>query len=93
MTTIAITPMGPGEFGVEVEEGDLRTGHRITVPEALVDDLGLFDVDPVRLVRESVGFLLDRVPAASIGDALSLDEIPDLHPDYYDELRARLDVA
>lgn len=62
MTSIAITEMGEGQFGVEVEEGDERTGHRVTVPDALIDDLGLFEVDPATVVRESVGFLIDREP-------------------------------
>ena len=93
MTSIAITEMGPGQFGVEVEEGDERTGHLVTVPDEMVDDLGLIDVDPVRLVRESVGFLLDREPATSIGEELSLEEIPQRYPDYYDELCTRLSAA
>lgn len=90
MTSIAITEMGPGEFGVEIEEGHLRTGHRVTVPPGMVDDLGLADVDPALLVRESVAFLLAREPSTSIGEELSLAEIPARHPDYYDELRTRV---
>lgn len=93
MTSIAITEMGPGRFGVEVEEGDQRTGHLITVPDALVDDIGIIDVDPALVVRESVGFLLDREPSTSIAEELSLDEIPQRYPDYYDELRSRLSAA
>lgn len=93
MTSIAVTEMGPGQFGVEVEEGHERTGHLITVPDALVDDIGLIDVDPALVVRESVGFLLDREPSTSIGDELSLDEIGRRYPDYYDELRARLSAG
>ena len=93
MTSIAITEMGPGTFGVEIEEGDQRTGHVVTVPDGLVDDLRLVDVEPVRLVRESVGFLLDREPSTSIADELSLEEIPERYPEYYDELRARVSAA
>jgi hypothetical protein len=93
MTNIAITEMGDGRFGVEIDEGGLRTGHLVEVPPDLVDDLGLFEVDPTRLVRESVGFLLDREPATSIAEQLSLDEIPTQFPDYYDELRSRLSAA
>src|SRR3954447_25258324 len=33
---IAITPMEPGEYGVEVTEGDVTTGHRVRVPGTLV---------------------------------------------------------
>ena len=93
MTTIAVTEMGPARFGVEIEEGDERTGHLITVSNALLDDIGLIDVDPALVVRESVGFLLDREPSTSIGDEFSLDEIPRRFPGYYDELRARLSAV
>ncbi len=90
MTQIAITEMGPRRFGVEIEEGDQRTGHLVTVPESVVDELGLVDLDEARLVRESVGFLLDREPSTSIGEELSLDELPQRYPDFYEELRARV---
>jgi hypothetical protein len=93
MTTIAITEMGPCEFGVEVEEGDHRTGHRVTVPDELVKDIGLLDVDRALLVRESIGFLLDREPSTSISHELSLEEIPTRYPDYYDELRMRISAT
>lgn len=93
MTNVAITEMGAGRFGVEIEEGGLRTGHLVEVPPDLIDDLGLFEVDQTDLVRESVGFLLDREPATSIAEELSLDEIPARFPDYYDELKVRLSAA
>jgi hypothetical protein len=93
MTSISITEMGPGRFGVEVEEGDERTGHLITVPEAVMDEIGLIDIDPTLLVRESVGFLLDREPSTSIGEDLSLEEIPRRYPDYFEEVRAGLGAA
>ena len=48
------------------DEGGVVTGHRVHVPEGLVDDLQLQDVDATQLVRESLGFLLDRVPATSV---------------------------
>ncbi len=64
----------------------------MTVPEALVDDLGLMDVDRTLLVRESIAFLLDREPAAGIAQELSLDEIARRYPNYHDELRTRVDA-
>ena len=90
MTSIAITELDPGRFGVEVQEGDHRTGHVVIVPDAFVDGIGLPEVDPTLVVRESVGFLLDREPSTSIGEEFSLGEISRRYPDYYDELRARL---
>lgn len=93
MTEIMITETNPGEFGVEVDEGHLRTAHLVTVSESLVDDLGLMGVDRARLVRESVDFLLEREVATDIGDRLTLEEIPERHPEYYDELRRRLSAS
>jgi hypothetical protein len=90
MTSITVTDMGPDRFGVEVEEGQLRTGHLVTVSDAVVEEFGLGDVDRDLLVRESVAFLLDREPATSIGEQLSLEEVADRYPDYLEELRARL---
>jgi hypothetical protein len=90
MTIIDITEMGPNEYGVEVEEGHERTGHLVTMSDELVDDLGLLDVQPAQVVRESIGFLLDREPAAALGPEFSLDAVAARYPDYFDELRHRL---
>ncbi|MBW3537705.1 MAG: hypothetical protein KY395_08095 [Actinobacteria bacterium] len=90
---IQVTPMEPGHFGVQLEEGDVRTSCRVRVTDGFVDDLLLNDVDRERIVKESVGFLLERVPATDIPQELSLDEIHRDFPEYYEELRARLEVA
>ena len=90
MSEITITPMEPGHDGVQVTEGDTTTSHRVAVPGALLDDLSLDGVDPGLVVRETMGFLLDREPATSIMSEFSLDQVPGFFPDYYDELRARL---
>jgi hypothetical protein len=82
--------MEPETYGVLVEEGNTRTSHRVRVPSALLDDLDLTDVDPVVIVEESFGFLLDREPATSILESFSLDDVPKHFPDFYDELRSRL---
>lgn len=89
---IQVTPMEPGHFGVELEEGDVRTSCRVRVTDGFVDDLLLHDVDRERIVKESVSFLLERVPATDVPPELSLDQIPHDYPEYYDELRARLDL-
>jgi hypothetical protein len=90
MTTLQVTPMEPETYGVLVEEGDTRTSHRVRVPTALLEDLAMSDVDPIVIVEESFGFLLDREPATSILESFSLDDVPKHFPDFYDELRARL---
>jgi hypothetical protein len=82
--------MEPDTYGVLIEEGDTRTSHRVRVPAALLEDLAMTDVDPLVIVEESFGFLLDREPATSILESFSLDDVPKHFPDFYDELRARL---
>ena len=90
MSEITITAMEPDHYGVQVREGDITTSHRVFVPPALLDDLGLVDVDKERVVRESIGFLLEREPAASIRQEFALDDIAGYFPEYYDELRTRM---
>ncbi len=90
MSEITVTEMGPGEFGVQVREGDLTTSHRVSVPETFLDDLLLGDEDQARVVRESFAFLLEREPATSILPEFALPTISGYFPEYPDELRRRL---
>jgi hypothetical protein len=90
VSDITITAMEPGRFGVQLREGPNTTSHQVHVPEALLDDLGIADVDHEVVVRESMAFLLEREPAASILPEFSLDDIPRFFPEYHDELKARL---
>lgn len=90
MTDIAITALDPGHYGVEVTEGDVTTGLRVAVPDDFALDLGVIDVTDEALVRESIGFLLEREPATAIRPELALPDIADHFPEYTTELRARL---
>jgi hypothetical protein len=90
VSDIEITAMGPHEYGVQITEGDTTTSHQVTVPEGLLDDLGLVDVDEERVVRESIAFLLEREPATSIMDEFSLNVISRYFPEYSEELTRRL---
>ena len=87
---ITITPMEPEWFGAQIEEGDTTTSHRVRVPAALLDDLGLAGMDGEHVVRESLEFLLEREPPSSILSEFSLDVIPRYFPEYYEELPRRL---
>ena len=93
MTAIAITEMEPHHFGVQVEEGDITMSCRVRLTQGFVDDLQLDDIDGVRIVKESIGFLLEREPATSLPPELSLDTIARDYPEYYDDLRARLSAG
>jgi len=90
MTTMRVVPMAPGEFGVEVEEGNEITGHRIRLPEAFLDDLLLTEVDGELIVRETFDFLLEREPATSILPEFSLDDVSRYFPEFPEELQRRL---
>ncbi len=90
MTTMTITEMEPDHFGVQIEEGDVTTSHRVRVPGGFVDDLQLAEVDRERIVRETLAFLLERVPATQVPPELTVDGIGREYPEYYDELRGRL---
>ncbi len=78
------------EYGVTVTEGDHSTQHRVRVPEALRDELGIVDLDEDQLVKESFHFLLEREPADSILREFDLDVISRYFPDYVPEIRTRL---
>ena len=90
MTQVHVTAMGPREFGVTVRGEGAETNHKVTVPDSLVDDLGLPEVDDETLVEESFDFLLEREPPTSILREFPLTVISEYFPEYLDELRRRL---
>ena len=90
MTTMRVVAMAPGEYGVEVEEGNGTTGHKVRLPPTFLDDLLLTDADEERIVRETFGFLLEREPATSILPEFSLDDVSRYFPEFPEELQRRL---
>ena len=90
MADVDVTPSGEREFHVAVRQDGEETSHRVTVPEELIDELGLADHDLERAVRESFDFLLEREPPSSILEEFSLDEISRYFPEYREELSRRL---
>ena len=92
MSSIKITSLEPGVYGVEIDEGHLTTGHRVRVPDDLFDS-GLPEADPELLVRESIGFLLEREPATAIRDDFSVADIADYFPEYPTEIATRVTTA
>ena len=89
-TTMQVTPMAPGEFGVEVTEGTDTTGHKVLVPAGFLDDMLLADADQETIVRETIAFLLEREPATAILPEFSLLDVPRYFPEYPEELRRRM---
>ena len=90
MTTMRVVAMAPGEFGVEVEEGNEVTGHKVRLPQGFLDDLLLTEVDEELIVRETIDFLLEREPATSILPEFSLTDVSRYFPEFPEELQRRL---
>jgi hypothetical protein len=90
MTTMRVVSMAPGEFGVEVEEGNEITGHKVRLPQSFLDDLLLTEVDEELIVRETIDFLLEREPATSILPEFSLEDVSRYFPEFPEELQRRL---
>ena len=103
--TIDILDIGPHEFTVRVNDGHRQTQHHVTIPQALLAEVGLApeaeqengqeslrDAEE-RLVRESFVFLLEREPATSIMREFGLDVIGRFFPDYVVVMRTRLGTA
>jgi hypothetical protein len=89
VSRLDVSPLGGGRFRVTVTDGKTTT-HQVTVPPDLLADLGVEDVTPEAVVRESFAFLLEREPNTSILEDFSLDVIARYFPDYPRELPRRL---
>lgn len=90
MAEVDVTEAGPGVYAVRVGTGEGTTEHRVTVPQSLLEELGIADTDPGTLVRESFAFLLEREPATSILPEFSLEVIGRYFPEYREEIPGRL---
>jgi hypothetical protein len=65
------------------------TTHCVSVPEALMADLGLSAAQEPLLVRASLSYLLEHHPAA-IPDRFDLDEVGKAIPEYREEIVERV---
>jgi len=65
------------------------TEHCVSVPEALMAELGVSAAQEPLLVRASLAYLMERSPAA-IPDRFDLAEIGRALPDYQEEIVSRL---
>jgi len=90
MDNLTVTPGGPGRAGVQISEDSRLLSYVVTVPQEVVDQLGLADIETVDIVRETFYFLLEREPATAIMKEFSIDVVPKFFPEFYEELAARL---
>lgn len=87
MADMTITSVAEREFEVELRDaGGQQTNHRVSVPEDMIEELGLAQEDLEGLVRESFEFLLQREPASAIMSEFSLDVIERYFPEYREEM-------
>ena len=65
------------------------TTHCVTVPDGMLEDLGLSAAQEPILVRASLAYLLEHHPAA-IPERFDLDEVGRAIPDYRAEILERV---
>ena len=87
---VHVLPQTPGRFSVECAAGDATTTHTVTVPERVLDDIGLPRLDPMHLVEETFAFLLEREPNTAIMREFDLADVSRFFPGYIAEMRDRL---
>ncbi|RSM77649.1 hypothetical protein DMH04_34620 [Kibdelosporangium aridum] len=85
---VRVQDLDEHRFAVEVKAGEQITHHQVTVPDSLLDDLVIPDVDRDRLVTEAVGYLLERHPG--LPTEINLVEVEHADPRFLEELRVRL---
>ncbi len=90
MSNVEINDLEPEYFSVRVTEGNTTTNHRVRLAPDLLADIGVGDVEPEHLIRETFEFLLERESASEIMAEFSLDDVARFFPDFYDELRQRV---
>jgi len=88
VSDISIVPMEDGVFGVQVTEGRTVTSHRVRVPDGFGDEIGV-GAAPVEIVRQSLGFLLERLAHTSIRGEFSVGDLDREFDEYREELRLR----
>jgi hypothetical protein len=89
-TYIGVQSLGEGRYEVTAIEGLLTTRHQVAVSIDTLFGLGLTDVEPTRVVRETFMMLLEREPATSVPPEVNLEAIGNCYPDFWSELRDRL---
>lgn len=88
--TLDITAADPHVYDVSITHpSGALTRHCVTVPEALLAELGMSAAQEPLLVRASLAFLLEHAPAA-IPDRFGLDEIGRAIPEYAEEIPGRV---
>ncbi|MDQ1604475.1 MAG: hypothetical protein QOE01_2320 [Actinomycetota bacterium] len=87
---LEITASGTHEYDVTITHpSGADTRHCVSVPESLLDDLGVTPAQEPSLVRASLVYLMEREPSA-LPEEFDLDEIGRAIPAYRDDIVSRL---
>ena len=87
---VHVLPQTPGVFHVECQSDEELTSHFVTVPESLLDHIGLPRLDPLHLVEATFAYLLEREPNTAIRPEMDLGDLARFFPRYVAEMRDRL---
>lgn len=90
MPHLSIAASGEHAYDVTLtHDSGVTTDHQVTVPEALMADLGVSAAQEPLLVRASLSYLMEHSPAA-VPERFDLDEIGRAVPEYAEEILDRL---
>lgn len=84
MAEIKVEKIGDWKFKVEVQEGESKTAHQVTLAE---DFVAKSNLPPEEVVKKSFEFLLAREPKESI---LSSFSIPDAINHYFPNFESKI---
>lgn len=87
---VLVTQLGAEDFRVDVRDGEVTRSTVVTLPRHVREGLGVRRTPPVKVVEEAVRFLLERTAPADIPASFPLASISGEHPEFLEELRARL---
>lgn len=78
------------EFEVEIQEGENRTSHKVTVDKNFYENLTQGRIPVEELVRISFEFLLEREPKESILKTFNIEQISHYFSEYLVAIQKRI---
>jgi hypothetical protein len=82
--------LGDHTYLIQVTEGEEQIEIRIRASTAVVQQLGLPEVDETRIVAATAAFLIERQLAIDLPPTLDLDDVVAGYDNYLSELDLRL---
>ena len=82
--------LGEHNYLIHISEGEEQVEIRIQTSNDVVQQLGLRQVDELRIVEATAAFLLERQLAIDLPPTLDLDDVAAGYDSYLSELERRL---